>query len=146
MKKVLPVIIAALLIGAGIIAFTSMNEDKKSTSTDTTDMTAMDMPANSSQSSNTTTTTESAQTNAVTIKDFAFGPNSITVKKGTTVTWTNQDTVGHDVAPVKPTDEFKQSEMLGKGETYSVTFNTVGSFAYFCSPHPYMKALVTVTE
>jgi len=144
MKKVLPIILAALLIGAGIVLFTSQDKDKQPTSTDTTDMTAMDMPANSDQPS--TAQVQPISTNAVTIKDMAFAPGDITIKKGTTVTWTNQDTVGHDVTPVKPTSEFKQSEMLSKGESYSVTFNTVGTFAYFCTPHPFMKAQVTVTE
>ncbi len=147
MKRVLSIIIAALIIGAGIVLWTNSNKDKQSSNTNTsTDMSDMDMPTNTSQSSNSNSSTETTQTNAVTIKDFAFGPTSITVKKGTKVTWTNQDAVGHDVTPDNPSDEFKQSDLLSKGESYSVTFNTVGTFTYFCSPHPYMKAKVIVTE
>ena len=86
------------------------------------------------------------ESNQVIYKNFDITQPSITVKKGTTVTWTNEDSAKHDVTPVTETEEFKASKLFGKGETYSVTFNTVGSFDYYCSPHPYMKGTVEVTE
>lgn len=85
-------------------------------------------------------------TNQVTYKDFAVVQKTIRVKKGTTVTWTNQDSAKHDVTPDKETEDFKASELFGKGETQSITFNTVGTYAYHCSPHPYMKGTIEVTE
>lgn len=84
--------------------------------------------------------------NTVTIRDFSFGPATLTVKKGTTVTWTNEDSTQHDVTPDSPTGEFKRSSLLSKGDTYSVTFNTPGTYRYHCTPHPDMKGTITVTE
>lgn len=100
---------------------------------------------NSSQNQQTTSSTPVA-TDRVSIKDFAFSPAAITVKKGTKVTWTNNDSTRHSISPDTETAEFKASELLSQGATYSVTFNTVGTFSYHCTPHPYMKASVTVTE
>jgi plastocyanin len=84
--------------------------------------------------------------NEVIISDFAFQPSKITIKKGTTVTWTNRDSAHHDITPDQPSDNFKASKLLSKGESYSFTFNTAGHYSYHCSPHPYMKANIEVTE
>lgn len=81
----------------------------------------------------------------VEIKDFAFNPKTLTIKKGTTVTWTNRDSVKHDVV-VDEGSEFR-SELLAKGELFTHTFTAAGTFAYHCNPHAAnMKATVTVTE
>lgn len=80
----------------------------------------------------------------VTIASFKFAPATLTVKKGTTVTWTNQDSVGHTVTSDAGSE--LDSELLEKGASYSHTFDTVGTFAYHCTPHPNMKATVVVIE
>lgn len=104
--------------------------------------------SNTSKSSDTSqqATNNPVATDKVTIKDFAFAPGTITVKKGTTVTWTNQDSTKHSVTPDDETADFKSSDLLSKGQTYSVTFNTAGTFTYHCSLHAEMKATVVVTE
>lgn len=89
---------------------------------------------------------QQSTSNSVTIRNYEFTPSKVTVKKGTTVTWTNDDGVKHDIRPVNETDEFKASQLLGKGESYSVTIDTVGTYDYICSPHPYMKGTVEVVE
>lgn len=97
---------------------------------------------------------------ALDIKDFAYSKQNIKITKGTTVTWTNQDTVEHNVmkehasdndahdAPTK--DEVKPDvlagQLLAKGESYSFTFNEASSNPYHCSPHPDMKGSVTVVD
>ncbi|MBI2109238.1 MAG: cupredoxin family copper-binding protein [Parcubacteria group bacterium] len=78
-----------------------------------------------------------------TIQGFAFSPASITVKKGTTIVWTNKDSVGHTVTGGGGGPD---SRLLGEGESYSFTFNNAGVFNYVCSPHPSMRGTVTVTE
>lgn len=97
---------------------------------------------------------------SIDIKDFKYSKANIKIKKDTKVTWTNQDTVKHnvmkehdndDAAHDPPTkDEVKPDvlagQLLAKGETYSFTFNEVGDNPYHCSPHPYMKGSVTVVE
>lgn len=88
----------------------------------------------------------STNANEVVIKDFAFGPKSITVKKGTTVTWTNRDSAKHDITPEKEDGDFVASKLLAKGESYNFTFDQLGTYPYYCSPHPYMKAAVEVIE
>lgn len=80
------------------------------------------------------------------IKDYAFSKKYVKVRKGTTITWTNQDSARHDVMPDKPSGNFKASELLAKGESYSYTFNSAGKFTYYCSPHPYMQGEVEVVE
>ena len=79
----------------------------------------------------------------VAIKDFAFNPPDLSIKVGTTVTWTNNDGVGHTVTS---TDGVFESGVLAKGQTFSYTFNTAGTFPYHCTPHQNMTATITVTN
>ncbi|WP_309235855.1 cupredoxin domain-containing protein [Amycolatopsis sp. SID8362] len=83
-------------------------------------------------------------TNTVAIKDFAFAPASTTVKKGTTVTWTNQDQDAHTVTSTGSGGPLR-SPTLQTGQSYQYTFTTPGTFEYLCTIHPFMTATVTVT-
>lgn len=85
-------------------------------------------------------------TSAVNIEGMAFAPKLITVKKGTTVTWTNKDAVSHTVTADDKAQIGLDSPMLANGKTYSYTFDKVGTFTYHCAPHPAMKGTVIVTE
>ena len=89
------------------------------------------------------TTTTAPASVSVAIRNFNFDAKSITVKKGTTVTWTNFDSAGHTVTG---DNGGPSSGFLTQGNTYSYTFNTTGTFPYHCSPHPGMQGTVTVTE
>ncbi len=80
--------------------------------------------------------------NAVTIVDFAFQSSSLSVAKGTSVTWTNTGSVGHTVTA---DDASFTSPTIPGGGTFAHTFDTAGAFAYHCSIHSKMKATVTVT-
>jgi len=106
------------------------------------------MNGSKSASSNSEKTEENkvSDPNTVTIENYKFGPNKITVKKGTKVTWINRDRDRHNVKPDQETSEFKTGPLLAKDEEYSVVFDTTGTFNYHCAPHPYMKASVEVTE
>ena len=79
---------------------------------------------------------------AVAITDFKFDPPSLSVKVGTTVTWTNKDEEPHSV--VAPGGAF-HSSTLGTGATFSYTFTAPGTFDYICGIHPFMPGTVTVT-
>ncbi len=81
-------------------------------------------------------------TNTVEIKDFKFVPAVITVKAGTVVTWTNKDDVDHSATG---DDKSFDSDVFGKGKSYSFTFTKAGKFEYHCTPHSYMKGMVIVT-
>lgn len=86
--------------------------------------------------------------NQVYITDYTFSPEVIKVKKGTTVVWVNQDIAAHTVESSNDQNagQFKASSLLEKGQRHSVTFDTAGTFNYFCGPHPYMKGSVEVSE
>ena len=77
----------------------------------------------------------------VEINNFAFNPSEITVKVGDTVTWTNQDSAAHNV---KAEDGSFSSSSLGKGDVFSYTFNTAGTYAYKCGFHANMLGTVVV--
>jgi plastocyanin len=79
---------------------------------------------------------------AVTIRDFAFSPATLTVKVGQTVTWTNQDEEPHTVVG----DALKSPVLGNAGSTYKHTFAATGTYTYVCSIHPYMHGTVTVTR
>jgi plastocyanin len=78
----------------------------------------------------------------VKIDNFSFGPMTMTVAAGTTVTWTNEDDVPHTVVSEDKTT-FK-SKALDTGEHFSYTFTKAGKYPYFCSVHPKMVAEVVV--
>lgn len=78
----------------------------------------------------------------VKIDNFSFGPMTMTVAAGTTVTWTNDDDVPHTVVSDDKTT-FK-SKALDTGEHFSYTFTKSGKYGYFCSVHPRMIAEVIV--
>ena len=80
-------------------------------------------------------------TNKITIKNMTFNPNTITVKAGTNVTWTNEDSTSHQV---KESNGLFESSTLGNGQSFTYTFNTVGTYNYTCTIHPSMKGKVIV--
>ena len=77
----------------------------------------------------------------VKIDNFTFNPEKITVRAGTTVTWINEDDIPHTVVATAKT--FK-SKALDTDDKFSFTFTTPGSYEYFCSLHPHMKASIVV--
>lgn len=80
--------------------------------------------------------------NEVSIQNFEYTPSSITIDSGDTVTWTNLDDARHTVT--SDTGNELDSDLLSNGETYEHTFTEAGTFAYHCTPHPYMKGTVIV--
>jgi len=75
------------------------------------------------------------------IDNFTFAPQSLTIKAGTTVTWTNEDDIPHTV--VATAKAFK-SKVLDTDDKFSFTFTTAGSYEYFCSLHPHMTGTIVV--
>ncbi|MFI1290516.1 cupredoxin family copper-binding protein [Streptomyces sp. NPDC020792] len=86
-----------------------------------------------------------AGANAVTIKNFAFSPAKLTVKTGTKVTWTNSDPDTHTVTSKQGSGGPLKSGGLATNATYSYTFTKPGTYAYYCTIHPFMTATVEVT-
>jgi plastocyanin len=78
---------------------------------------------------------------AVTIGNFTFNRQALTVKPGTTVTWTNADDIPHTVTS---TASVFKSKVLDTGDKFSFTFAKAGQFGYYCSLHPHMTGTVLV--
>lgn len=78
----------------------------------------------------------------VDIQDFAYNPDPATIKVGQGVTWTNQDPAPHTATGQDR--NVLQSGTLNQGDTYTQTFDTPGTYAYFCEFHPTMKGTVVV--
>lgn len=83
-----------------------------------------------------------AASHAVMIHNYAYSPGSLSIAQGDTVTWTNMDTAEHDVVVTSGPVSFR-SPMLSKGESWSYTFTTAGSYGYTCSVHPDMRGAVS---
>lgn len=77
----------------------------------------------------------------VKIDNFSFGPTTLTVAAGSTVTWVNRDDIPHTVVS---TDGVFKSKVLDTDEKFSYTFTKPGTYAYFCSIHPKMTGTLVV--
>jgi plastocyanin len=84
---------------------------------------------------------QKSETTEVKIDNFSFGPGTLTVPVGTTVTWTNRDDIPHTA--VSTEGAFK-SKVMDTDEKFSFTFSKAGTFPYFCSIHPKMTGKVVV--
>lgn len=100
-------------------------------------------PAPALEPINTPLPPVSGATVDITIQGFAFSPADITIKAGTTVVWTNQDSASHTVVD---DDGGWKSGGLAKGDTFSRVFDTPGTFTFYCGIHPTMKGTITVTS
>lgn len=86
---------------------------------------------------------QKVSTMEVKIDNFSFGPVTLTVPVGTTVTWTNRDDIPHTVVSTDDQKTFK-SKVLDTDEKFSFTFGKAGTYPYFCSIHPKMTGKVIV--
>lgn len=127
MKKIILIIIIVLLAGAGIYFLLQSQVAKQPAST---------TPKLPSQQ-----TVELPGNNTVIIKNFSFTPHNLTVKKGTTVTWVNQDSVAHTIK----SDSFN-SNVLNNGDKFEYRFNEPGTYEYSCGIHPSMEDKIIVVK
>ncbi|MER6665032.1 cupredoxin family copper-binding protein [Amycolatopsis japonica] len=84
-----------------------------------------------------------AATQQVMMRDYAYGPAALTVRAGDTVTWMQHDQAPHDVVTTSAPVAFR-SPQLSAGQSWSYTFTKPGTYSYYCSVHPDMRATVTV--
>ena len=83
----------------------------------------------------------SAAAPEIKIDNFVFGPQTIAVPVGATVTWTNKDDIPH--TSVSTEGVFK-SKVLDTDEKFSYTFTKAGAYPYYCTIHPKMTGKVVV--
>jgi plastocyanin len=79
----------------------------------------------------------------VTIDNFKFSPTNLIVSPGTRIIWTNHDSDPHTVDSVK---NVWTSSAVDPGSTFARVFKAAGSFAYYCSIHPFMHGSVIVRK
>ena len=87
---------------------------------------------------------DAAEAAAVTvdIQDFAYNPDPVTIAAGESITWTNQDEAPH-TATASDRD-ILQSGTLQQGDSYTQSFDTAGTYEYFCEFHAGMNGTIIV--
>ncbi len=145
-KSVVFIIIVLIAIAGGIWYYNSSNQQTSIEDSSPNDAKPSDVNvAEDTQEDSTPNSGETAQTEmteSVLIKGYSFSPSTITVKAGTKVTWTNEDSVGHTVTSDSGSE--LDSSLLSKGQTYSHVFEKAGTYSYHCKPHPGMKGKIIV--
>lgn len=134
MKKLFIFILVVVATVYGLMYFSKPKEEMNSTPTT--------IETIGTQIATTTENVVKGQTYNISIENFAYSQKTIVINRGDTVIWKNIDRVPHDVVGTTFTE--LKSPIMGYGLTYSFTFNEVGTYDYFCSLHPSMKASVTV--
>ena len=128
--NLLAVIVAGFLTGAGGMALAH-------------DMAGMPGAASIPDVAQPVEQLAAAEPNTVVINNFSFGPQTLTVAAGTTVTWINQDEEPHTVVNSGNPRLFK-STALDTDDKFTFTFDKPGTYTYFCSIHPHMTGTVVV--
>ena len=85
---------------------------------------------------------QKAPAGAISIDNFTFNPKQLTVKAGTTVTWTNRDDIPHGIA--SSGNAFARSKPLTTDDGFSFTFTAPGTYQVFCYLHPTMVGTIVV--
>ncbi|WP_082582155.1 cupredoxin family copper-binding protein [Aeromicrobium sp. Root236] len=147
MTLVIGGVLTAIVSVAGLSAGASESSDTLTASAATTKAKAAAVAAAATTKTSATATSTKATaavTKQVMIENYKFSPAALTVAVGDTVKWTNMDTAPHTVTVTSGPVKFNSGN-LAKGESFSYTFKTAGTYSYYCAVHPDMTAKVTVT-
>jgi len=134
MGKIILIVVIIMLLGIGGY-FISKNKTPAGTSSQNSNS---QQPTSSGQNQ-----VPQNQTQSVAISNFAFVPDSVTVKAGTTVRWTNGDSATHKIQ--SNTSAFGSGN-LAQGDSYEFQFNVAGTYDYICAIHTYMKGKIIVSQ
>jgi len=133
-KTLIAIVVVIILAVGGWLAFGNKNSNNNST-------------GNSSQTSSNNSSKNSNQASTsgqVSIQNMLFTPSQVTIAKGGSVTWTNNDSITHTVVDDLSNVGGPNSGDIAPGQSYSFTFNKTGSFQYHCSLHPSMRGTIVV--
>ncbi len=125
-SKILIGIIIVLVIGGGIFWYVTTNNSQQQ---------------NTMNQTQVTPTTTSMGKNQIQIQNFKFSPDTLTVKVGDGVTWTNNDSIDHSATA---DDNSFDTGLIATGKSGNITFNKAGTYTYHCSIHPTMKGTIIV--
>lgn len=139
MKKLILLGIVLVIVGGylwwvGTPTFNQTKTTSRDSTIESTDVTTTEEATDKPPSSTMAKTT-------VEIKGFAFTTPTITIKVGESVSWTNNDLVGHSATA---DDGSFDTGILAQNESGAVTFSKAGTYQYHCTPHPNMKGTVIV--
>lgn len=140
MKKIIWVLVLAVLLVIGIGAYYLFFQNNSGEIMPTASSSATPTPAVSAIVS-TTPTNESI---TVEIKNFSYNPSPLNIKTGTKVTWINKDNAPHTITSVS--GNLLNSPTLSKEQSFSFTFTNPGTINYYCTFHPMMKGSVDITN
>jgi plastocyanin len=141
-KAVIAIIIVVVLAIGGWAIFGRGNSSNNSLYGNSTNSSTQNKQ--SSNNNSAPNASQSSMTGSVNIANMAFTPSQITVAKGGTVTWTNNDSTTHTVIDDLSNVGGPSSGDIQPGGTYSFTFTKTGSFQYHCSIHPSMRGTIVV--
>ncbi|MGH8991247.1 MAG: cupredoxin domain-containing protein [Acidimicrobiia bacterium] len=137
----------AHIVLAGVAATVLLSACGGSDSNDSQSASAAAATTASTSPTTAPAATAQAAAGAVTVKQFQFMPNELTVKAGTRVTWTNQDQILHTAtsgATPGTSDGNFDGPMDGPGQSFTFTFDQRGTYPYFCSRHNSMTGKIVV--
>lgn len=135
-KAIIAVIVVVVLAAGGWLMFDqNKSTDKTNTGSATESNTNSSIPSQDQSV---------VSTGSIDIKNMMFTPPQISIKKGGTVTWTNNDSVVHTVTDDLTDVGGPSSTDIQPGSTYTFTFNKTGSFQYHCTYHPSMRGTIVV--
>lgn len=138
MKKALYLVLACLALGLVASGCGGDDEDSGSSADQPADTAADSPPAGAAPAKGAV---------EVGMQNIEFDPTDVTVKKGGTITWTNNESVPHDVTKEDgPGPDFSSGDPggMGEGDTFEHTFDAVGEINYVCTIHSNMTGTITV--
>ena len=133
------IVVVIVLVGGYFLFRNSFNTPSTSpaaTPSDSSPATSNPVPAATNPTPSVQPTNK---TSTITISNFSFNPAQLTIKVGTTVTWTNDDQPPHQIK----SDSFN-SGILNTGDSFSYKFNQPGTYSYSCAIHPSMTGTIIV--
>lgn len=131
-KIIIIIIIILLILGGAFLAFFPGPGD------DTVDSKTKTYP-NTSQTLGTSK-------NKISINKSDFQPDTLEIKKGESVTWVNQDGSQHVISSDQEESGVPKflSSNLNKGDSFTYTFNTKGTYKYHCRINPNLKGVLII--
>ncbi len=147
-KTVLAVVIAVVLILGAYGAYRLLGQNNPVQTTPAVTSTESTAPTATTSTEATPATTSATTQTAVSIMNTGYTPQMITIKVGDTVTWTNNDTINHNVSsdphPTHTLYPFLNLGMIPAGQSKSLMFDKPGTYTYHDHLHANLKGTVVV--
>ncbi|MEK7081049.1 MAG: plastocyanin/azurin family copper-binding protein [Patescibacteria group bacterium] len=143
MRKTIIIIVVILVVGFGIFYIVSNNSQTYTPPVSNNQQTNMNPVSNAPAiSSPNTSATPVPLSATISIKNFSFDPTTLTIKSGTKVTWTNDDSVTHTIT--SDSGSLLNSGTISPGQSFSFIFTNIGTENYHCSIHTTMRGNIIV--